>query len=209
MIPKFFDFRQAAQVAIVTEAVHACACFVKMNPEEVENPNNDIMKIIMDAKLSLFTSDKFLGGLSGPALKSLCLVAEKVVFYHPGSNEKWLKAIAMGLAHNEGPTRAMASVAIKRLGSILAGLETLRQVGDQLNDHIWQHLDRDPDLVNDNLKVGNVKLAVVSLCKAVSSDGTLAMALILMPICHHPAVWASDKDLWIRSCKRLKVEPSE
>ena len=69
-------------------------------------------------------------------------------------------------------------------------------------------LDPDPELGGD-VKVGNVKVAVASLCKAVSSDGTLAMAQILMPICYHPAVLASDRELWPRSCHKLKVNPSE
>ena len=77
-----------------------------------------------------------------------------------------------------------------------------------INDHIFKIPDPDPELGGD-VKVGNVKVAVASLCKAVSSDGTLAMAQILMPICYHPAVLASDRELWPRSCHKLKVNPSE
>ena len=73
---------------------------------------------------------------------------------------------------------------------------------------LTKNLDSDPELCGD-LKVGNVKMAVGSLCKAVSSDGTLTMAQILLPICYHPAVLASDGELWIRSCQKLKVDPSE
>ena len=181
-----------------------------MNPEEVENAANEVMKVILDSKLNLFTSDKFLSSLSGSALKSLCLVAEKVIFYHSSSNnDRWIKAIAMGLVHNENATRNVASAVIKRLGSILSGLDILKQICQQLNDYIWQNLDLDPDLVNENLKVANVRLAVISLCKAVSSDGTLSMAQILMPICHHPGVWASNPEVWNDACSRLKVKPDE
>merc|ERR1712045_988234 len=93
-------------------------------------------------------------------------------------------------------------------GNTLGGLETLKQLGKQLSLFIWQNLDPDPELGGD-VKVGNVKMAIVSLCKAVSSDGTLAMAQILLPICYHPAVLASDGELWIRSCQKLKVDTSE
>ena len=92
--------------------------------------------------------------------------------------------------------------------STLGGLETLKNLGNQLCLLIWENLDSDPELCGD-LKVGNVKMAVGSLCKAVSSDGTLTMAQILLPICYHPAVLASDGELWIRSCQKLKVDPSE
>ena len=43
---------------LVTEAIHGCACYIKMNPEAVEDASNDVMKIILDSKLALFTSDK-------------------------------------------------------------------------------------------------------------------------------------------------------
>ena len=167
------------------------------------------LQIILDQKLSLFTSDKFLSGASGPALKSLCLVGEKVLLHYPDEpNEKWLKAISMALTHSESATRSFANFATKRLGNTLGGLETLKQLGNQLCLFIWQNLDSDPELCGD-LKVGNVKMAVGSLCKAVSSDGTLTMAQILLPICYHPAVLASDGELWIRSCQKLKVDLSE
>ena len=37
--------RQPAQIAIVTEAIHCCACYIKLNPEEVEKSGNDVMKV--------------------------------------------------------------------------------------------------------------------------------------------------------------------
>ena len=37
--------RQPAQVAIVTEAIHCCACYIKLNPEEVEKSGNEVMKV--------------------------------------------------------------------------------------------------------------------------------------------------------------------
>ena len=73
---------------------------------------------------------------------------------------------------------------------------------------LTKNLDSDPELCGD-LKVANVKMAVNSLCKAVSTDGTLTMAQYLLPICYHPAVLASDRELWLRSCQKLKVDPSE
>jgi hypothetical protein len=37
--------RQPAQVAIVTEAIHCCACYIKLNPEEVDKNTNEVMKV--------------------------------------------------------------------------------------------------------------------------------------------------------------------
>ena len=93
--------------------------------------------------MGLFTSDKFLSGASGPALKSLCLVAEKVILHYPDEpSEKWLKAISMALTNSESATRTFASFATKRLGNTLGGLETLRQLGKQLSLFIWQNLGK-------------------------------------------------------------------
>ena len=74
--------RQSAQVAIVSEAVHCMACYTKINPDDLEN--SELMKTVIDPKLALFTSDKFLTGISGSALKSLCFVAEKVILLNMG-----------------------------------------------------------------------------------------------------------------------------
>jgi hypothetical protein len=38
--------RQPSQVAIVSEAVHAVACCVKMRPDEVEDATNDFFKVL-------------------------------------------------------------------------------------------------------------------------------------------------------------------
>ena len=107
------------------------------------NPMFSILQVILDQKLGLFTSDKFLSGASGPALKSLCLVAEKVILHYPDEpSEKWLKAISMALTNSESVTRTFASFATKRLGNTLGGLETLRQLGKQLSLFIWQNLGK-------------------------------------------------------------------
>ena len=107
------------------------------------NPMFSILQVILDQKLGLFTSDKFLSGASGPALKSLCLVAEKVILHYPDEpSEKWLKAISMALTNSESATRTFASFATKRLGNTLGGLETLRQLGKQLSLFIWQNLGK-------------------------------------------------------------------
>ena len=83
--------RQPAQVAIVTEAIHCCACYVKINSDVVEDAYEEVMKVILDTKLGLFTSDKFLSSASGAALKSLAIVAEKVVLHHPTiSSDRYL-----------------------------------------------------------------------------------------------------------------------
>ena len=109
----------------------------------VFNSKFSILQVILDQKLGLFTSDKFLSGASGPALKSLCLVAEKVILHHPDEpSEKWLKAISMALTNSESATRTFASFATKRLGNTLGGLETLRQLGKQLSLFIWQNLGK-------------------------------------------------------------------
>ena len=43
--------KQTAQVAIVTEAIHGSACYVKMNPETIEDPAQELMKIVLDQKV--------------------------------------------------------------------------------------------------------------------------------------------------------------
>ena len=45
--------RQPAQVAIVTEAIHCCACYIKLNPEEVDKNTNEVMKV-NESSYSLF-----------------------------------------------------------------------------------------------------------------------------------------------------------
>ena len=45
--------RQPAQVAIVTEAIHCCACYFKLNPDEVEKNNNEVMKVSIDSCFDL------------------------------------------------------------------------------------------------------------------------------------------------------------
>ena len=32
-------------MAIVTEAIHCCACYIKLNPEEVDKNTNEVMKV--------------------------------------------------------------------------------------------------------------------------------------------------------------------
>jgi hypothetical protein len=75
----------------------------------------------LDSKLDLFTSDKFLSGVSGSASKSLTIVAEKVLLHHEINNENWLKAIIVALTHNEVVSRNAALSAVKRLGNVLGG----------------------------------------------------------------------------------------
>lgn len=165
------------------------------------------MKIILDQKLALFTSDKFLSGASGVTFRSLVLVAEKVILHHGESCDKrWYRALAMALCNNEGPTRSSANLAIKRLANILGGLETLKIAAKQLSDYIWT---ANPDQDNDNLKVANIKLALIGLCKAVKegSSDAKALALASLPICHHPAILASDPNIWLLTCRRIKVDP--
>ena len=102
-----------------------------------------ILQVILDQKLGLFTSDKFLSGASGPALKSLCLVAEKVILHYPDEpNKRWLRAISMALTHSDSSARSFANFATKRLGNTLGGLETLKQLGKQLSLFIWQNLGK-------------------------------------------------------------------
>ena len=49
--------RQPAQVAIVTEAIHCCACYIKLNPEEVDKNTNEVMKVLMNLS---YSSDIFV-----------------------------------------------------------------------------------------------------------------------------------------------------
>ena len=197
--------RQSAQVAIVTEAVHCAACYIRMNPEAVANPNDDVMKVVLDPKLGLFTSEKFLSGASSSAFKSLALVAEQVILQNSGNNDTWMRALAIGLTNNDGSTRTFVALGAKRLGNVLGGEKLLKQLASQLNTYLWQSLDLD----QDNLKVGNVKTGIANLVKAFGTDNGAEMANALLPICFHPAVHASDSDLWTKSCSALKVDPSE
>ena len=198
--------RQPSQVAIVSEAIHASACFVKLRPEEVENSSNEVTKLILS---DLLTSDRILSGASGSALKSLCVVAEKVILHHPdNNNERWLKALAMALTHNEGQTRSTAASVIKKVGNVLRGQETLKNITIQLKEYLWTSLNLELENLDDNLKIGSVTYALNALVKAVT-DGARDMAEFLVPICHHPAILASDNQIWMRMCQKLKVTPSE
>ena len=81
----------------------------------------------------LLTSERILSGASGSALKSLCVVAEKVILHHPdNNNDRWLKALTVALTHNEGQTRSMAASVIKKVGNVLGGQETLKNITIQL-----------------------------------------------------------------------------
>ena len=161
-----------------------------MNPEAVEDASNDVMKIILDSKLALFTSDKvklsrdyntltknyyfhenlfyctyfyfqFLASASGAAFKSLAVVGEKVILNHYGSDqEKWLKAIALALVHNDKDTRLTASLVVKRLANVLGGQETMEKLAADLNEIVWQGLDLNPDESNEQLKVANVTIGI-------------------------------------------------
>ena len=48
--------RQPAQVAIVTEAIHCCACYFKLYPDEVEKNNNEVMKVSSDVAPFIISS---------------------------------------------------------------------------------------------------------------------------------------------------------
>ena len=160
-----------------------------MNPEAVEDASNDVMKIILDSKLALFTSDKvrlskdyniltklyyfhekkyllnfffqFLASASGAAFKSLAVVGEKVILNHYGPDqEKWLKAIALALVHNDKDTRLTASLVVKRLANVLGGQETMEKLAADINEIVWQGLDLNPDESNEQLKVANVTIGI-------------------------------------------------
>ena len=87
----------------------------------------------------------------------------------------------------------------------LANIDVFVHLAALSNDPVGQ---LDPELTNEALSVKNVQLALVSICKATGDDGAMEMAQVLLPICHHPAVLASDPQIWRNICKRLKIEPS-
>ena len=104
---------------------------------------------------------QFLASASGAAFKSLAVVGEKVILHHFGSDqEKWLKAIALALAHNDKDTRATASLVVKRLANVLGGQETMEKLAAELNEIVWQGLDLNPEESNEQLKVVNVTIGI-------------------------------------------------
>ena len=117
--------------------------------------------------LTLFSRKKFehffqfLASASGAAFKSLAVVGEKVILHHFGSDqEKWLKAIALALVHNDKDTRATASLVVKRLANVLGGQETMEKLAAELNEIVWQGLDLNPEESNEQLKVVNVTIGI-------------------------------------------------
>ena len=98
---------------------------------------------------------------SGAAFKSLVVVGEKVILHHFGSDqEKWLKAIALALAHNDKDTRATASLVVKRLANVLGGQETMEKLAAELTEIVWQGLDLNPEESNEQLRPVNVTIGI-------------------------------------------------
>ena len=104
---------------------------------------------------------QFLASASGAAFKSLAVVGEKVILNHYGPDqEKWLKAIALALVHNDKDTRLTASLVVKRLANVLGGQETMEKLAADINEIVWQGLDLNPDESNEQLKVANVAIGI-------------------------------------------------
>ena len=102
-----------------------------------------------------------MASASGAAFKSLAVVGEKGILNHYGSDqEKWLKAIALALVHNDKDTRLTASLVVKRLANVLGGQETMEKLAADINEIVWQGLDLNPDESNEQLKVANVTIGI-------------------------------------------------
>ena len=102
-----------------------------------------------------------MASASGAAFKSLAVVGEKVILNHYGADqEKWLKAIALALVHNDKDTRLTASLVVKRLANVLGGQETMEKLAADINEIVWQGLDLNPDESNEQLKVANVTIGI-------------------------------------------------
>ena len=88
-------------------------------------------------------------------------MGEKVILNHYGADqEKWLKAIALALVHNDKDTRLTASLVVKRLANVLGGQETMEKLAADINEIVWQGLDLNPEESNEQLKVVNVTIGI-------------------------------------------------
>ena len=102
-----------------------------------------------------------MASASGAAFKSMAVVGEKVILNHYGPDQdKWLKAIALALVHNDKDTRLTASLVVKRLANVLGGQETMEKLAADINEIVWQGLDLNPDESNEQLKVANVTIGI-------------------------------------------------
>ncbi len=198
--------KQPAQVSMVTEGVHAVACILRASPEGSSNLD-DIWKIVLDDKLALFTSDKFLNGADGAAMKSLAFVTEKILFLDTTTSDlsRWQKALIFALTHNESKARSAAASSVKRLGNVLGGQQTILQLAHVLSMHIWSNLDPDS---NENLKVSSVMTGMNAIANGVEKEEANELSLVFLKSCHHPALVSADPNAWSRVCKRnLKLDP--
>eukprot|EP00092_Neocalanus_flemingeri_P036711 GFUD01039967.1.p1 GENE.GFUD01039967.1~~GFUD01039967.1.p1 ORF type:complete len:218 (-),score=69.56 GFUD01039967.1:239-892(-) len=76
--------KQSAQVAIVSEAVHAAACLVKIAGVDLATEQSlaELLTLVVDTEKCMFYQEKFLAGAGAAALQSLTSLITTLLISH-------------------------------------------------------------------------------------------------------------------------------
>jgi len=219
--------KQPGQVAIVSEAVHASACLVKLAGVDMAAEQNlaDFFTIVCDEEKQLFYNEKFLAAAGPAALRSLSTLIITLLLSHTDKVARscgpLYHALATCLLASSGEVRRHGQQGVKKLASTLGGAVGVASLASQMKG-VMQNRGVSLDIplrgelapggeapASGPIPAGAAVAALTGLAGAAKYEAKEAekVALALLPAAHFPAIEETYSRLWIRLVKNMGLNP--
>ena len=133
--------KQPGQVAIVSEAVHASVCLVKLAAVDMDTENslNDFFSVVTDHHKQLFYSDKFISGAGPAALRSLATLSVSLLLSHSdrvteAASVALHRSLASCLVANNSSVRRHGLACVGKLAGTLGGGQSVVNIARQITN---------------------------------------------------------------------------
>ena len=217
--------KQPGQVAMVSEAVLAAGCLVRLAAADpaTEQQLQDLFALLTDTEKCMFYQERFMAGAEPGALVQLAVLATALLTTQAdrlpdSSNPPLLRCLAWCLLSPQSEVRRAGVRELARLGAGLGGADLVGGALQQahtllLGRRVTAEGDTGGELAaSDALPASAVISGLAGLVYTGrwdrQQDGP-RLALALLPACHLPAVCAREPGLWARLVSRLGWQPGQ
>ena len=131
--------KQAQQISLVSEGVHAVNCLLKISevsPQQAEK-FSDVFKMLNDSPI--FVNDRFLASAPPSTVSALAGIAEKMISQsntEQANTKQWFRVMIIALTCNEVKTRKLSQNVLRKLIHSQTDGSICRSLLEELQQHL-------------------------------------------------------------------------